>query len=129
MTTEDIKNVIYKYLKQTISVPITKDIHPDQSVINERIVINVIGINAGSWESGKANINWFVPDINPFGYYEPDSKRLNYAEGILKGLFNHGKLLKSTTEFIHMENESVEIISENNSHYINYKIKLKIDNH
>lgn len=129
MTSEDIKIVIYKYLKQSISVPVTKDKHPDQSEIKERIVINVIGVNSGSWESGKANINWFVPDINPFGYYEPDSKRLDYAEGVLKGLFNHGKLFKMANTFIHIENESTELIEDNKAHFINYKLKLKIDNH
>lgn len=129
MTSNEIKNLLYRHLTKNVTVPIFKDVHPPitETKNYERIVINVNAIDGGSWGKGFANINWYVPDLKS-DYEEPNHIGLNLAERLLKDLFDHGTLLGADDARVFCESHKITQVKDNYSHYINLSILLTITN-
>lgn len=129
MTSNEVKTLLYKYLKENVSVPVYKDVHPPITETSnfERVVVNINAIEGGTIERGFANINYYVPDIIQ-NYPEPDNAKLNIAEGLLKPLFNHGVLLEGVSGTLFCVIHKINQEADNFSHFININLLLTITN-
>lgn len=126
---EEIKGQMRKYIVasgvlSSLSGQVITTTRPENSG-KEDVIISVLDNRNAEFQQVTLNVNVYVPDINPKGYYEEDGLRLKELSAICKNLFDKKSLdllLFSEYQQRVFKNEST------NEHFINNKIIYKFYN-
>ena len=126
---EEIKGQMRKYIVasgvlSSLNGQIITTTRPDNSG-KEDVIISVLDNRNAEFQQVTLNVNVYVPDINPKGYYEEDGLRLKELSAICKNLFDKKSLdllLFSEYQQRVFKNEST------NEHFINNNIIYKFYN-
>lgn len=129
ITDQEIKGLMRKFIVSSnalssLSGKIITTTRPDNSG-KEDAVISVLDNHNDEIQQVTINVNVYVPDINPKGYYEEDGIRLKDLCIICKDLFEK----KSLDLLLFKEYQQKVYKNESTSeHFINNKIIYKFNN-
>lgn len=129
ITDQEIKGLMRKFIVSSNALsPLSGEIitttRPDNSG-KEDAVISVLDNHNDEIQQVTINVNVYVPDINPKGYYEEDGIRLKELCVICKELFDK----KSLDLLLFKEYQQKVYANESTSeHFINNKIIYKFYN-